>query len=161
MALSNKDLLVIKKCIVTIEKYFERNQFATEVLNSLYTLMDGKSDYQFSGSHFKLSEFLASPTAVKHGITLSPSPDVFNSLFNLVCNVLEPARERLGKPIYITSGYRSQQLNRLVGGVSNSMHLYGRAADVWCDDLDKLHLILKDLPHTELIVHKSYIHVAL
>lgn len=161
MALSNKDLLVIKKCIVTIEKYFDRNVFATEILNSLYTLMDGKFDYQFANSHFKLSEFLASPTAAKHGITLSPSPDVFNHLCDLVFRVLEPARERLGKPIYITSGYRSQQLNRLVGGASNSYHLYGRAADVWCDDLNKLHEVLKDLPHTELIFHNSYIHVAL
>lgn len=47
-----------------------------------------------------------------------------------VLAVLEPARVELGESITITSGYRNAQLNKAVGGVSNSQHLTGCAADL-------------------------------
>ena len=47
----------------------------------------------------------------------------------LVDNVLEPIRDMVCTPIIITSGYRSPQVNKIVGGVDNSQHMSGCAAD--------------------------------
>ena len=48
----------------------------------------------------------------------------------LVSNVLDPARERLGMPIVVNSGYRCPKHNAEVGGVPRSQHMVGEAADV-------------------------------
>ena len=48
----------------------------------------------------------------------------------LVENVLDPLRERYGKPIIVNSGYRCPKHNKEVGGVKNSQHLKGEAADI-------------------------------
>ena len=50
-------------------------------------------------------------------------------MLNLIVCCLQPIRDYLGKPMIITSGFRCPQLNKLVGGVSNSQHLEGKAAD--------------------------------
>ena len=53
-------------------------------------------------------------------------------------NWLDGIRAKYGKPLYVNSGYRCQKLNRAVGGVSNSQHLKGQAADICIDgDLRK------------------------
>ena len=52
------------------------------------------------------------------------------NLTALVDNVLDPLRELYGAPIYISSGYRCAKLNKAVGGVANSQHLTGQAADI-------------------------------
>ena len=44
--------------------------------------------------------------------------------------LLEPARKAIGCPIIVTSGFRCEAVNRLVGGVRNSQHLQGCAADI-------------------------------
>lgn len=52
---------------------------------------------------------------------------------NLVClveSVLDPIREKYGKPIIVTSGYRSEKVNKAVGGASTSQHLKGQAVDI-------------------------------
>ena len=48
----------------------------------------------------------------------------------LVENVLDPLRERYGKPIVVNSGYRCAKHNKEVGGVANSQHVKGEAADI-------------------------------
>ncbi len=113
--------------------------------------------------HFTVEEFLASPTAVKHNITLTPNATVFANLRRLCVEVLEPARKKINKPLIITSGYRSQALNRLVGGVPTSLHLQGRAADIVAPlgYHSELFRIFAELPHVELIDYKTFIHVAL
>ena len=60
------------------------------------------------------------------------TPDNVVAIANLVTNVLQPVRDKLGFPMTITSGYRSPALNRLVGGESTSQHLKGEAADIQC-----------------------------
>lgn len=57
--------------------------------------------------------------------------------------VLDPARERLGKPITVNSGFRCALHNRKVGGVVNSQHLRGEAADVCCADNKRLAEIIE------------------
>lgn len=83
--------------------------------------------------HFNVSEFFRSSTAAKNGIKNEPSPDekaaIVRNINLLVDNVLDPVRDMVNTPIIITSGYRSPQVNRLVGGVDNSQHMSGCAAD--------------------------------
>jgi len=85
--------------------------------------------------YFELSEFITSDTAKKKGIDNTPSFTVVEHLDNLVSKILEPLRIAYGKPINVTSGYRSDKLNRAVGGVNGSAHLRGDAADLTASDM--------------------------
>jgi zinc D-Ala-D-Ala carboxypeptidase len=78
--------------------------------------------------HFSLSELASSPTAQKHGINNTPNDAIIDNLI-IVCEGLEVIRKEAGLPIVITSGYRSPELNKLVGGSKNSQHCEGQAAD--------------------------------
>ncbi|MGC7990856.1 D-Ala-D-Ala carboxypeptidase family metallohydrolase, partial [Salmonella enterica] len=84
--------------------------------------------------YFTISELCNSVTAVKFGIDNTPGREVTDSLTALVNNILDPLRERYGKPIKVTSGYRSPKLNRVVRGAPNSQHMVGEAVDITCDD---------------------------
>lgn len=83
--------------------------------------------------NFKLSEFFDSIAADRNGIKNEPSIDeratIERNINLLVDNVLDPIRDRICTPIIITSGYRCPKVNRLVGGVNNSQHMSGCAAD--------------------------------
>lgn len=59
------------------------------------------------------------------------------NLTYLCATVLEPLREKVGKPLKINSGFRSKRLNAKVGGVANSYHLRGLAADIHCSSFDE------------------------
>ena len=80
--------------------------------------------------HFDLVELTRSATATRLGLMNVPSQTAVGNLRNLCQKVLEPLRQHLGKPIIVTSGYRSKELNKAVGGVENSQHLVGEAADL-------------------------------
>lgn len=90
---------------------------------------DGKCpDVQLS-PHFKLSELLNSGTARKHKLSNDPSPEVLANLKLLCEQALEPIRAKVG-PLKINSGYRSDAVNKAVGGSTTSAHSYGLAADL-------------------------------
>ena len=87
--------------------------------------------------HFTVGEFFRSGTAIRLGIDNNPdahpgegisTAEVVENLRALCTEVLEPLRRRVGRVI-VTSGYRCQELNKAVGGVWNSQHLKGEAAD--------------------------------
>ena len=80
--------------------------------------------------HFTLEELCASATAKARGIQNKPNAQQIISLVYLAAYVLEPLREAMHEPIPISSGFRCEQLNRAVGGVSNSQHMKGQAADL-------------------------------
>ena len=80
--------------------------------------------------HFSIEEMYASDTAKRLGINNIPSLQQTINLVYLCAYVLEPLRVAMGKPIKISSGFRSQALNKAVGGVYNSQHLKGQAADI-------------------------------
>ena len=81
-------------------------------------------------AHFALPEFLQSRTAEKHGIPNVPLQCHIMRLRNLAVRCLEPTRQRFGLPLQVTSGYRCEPINRLVGGAVTSQHLTGEAADI-------------------------------
>ena len=80
--------------------------------------------------YFRLEEFLRSDTALKKKIDNTPSWEVIGNLNEMVEQLLDPLREAWGSGIRVSSGFRNATLNRMVGGVSNSAHLYGLAVDV-------------------------------
>lgn len=83
--------------------------------------------------HFTLDELIFSQTATMRGIDNTPSNGIKDNLGKLAL-VLEKIRGVLGHPIHISSGFRCSELNSAIGGVSNSAHLYGLAADILCPD---------------------------
>lgn len=124
--------------------------------------------------HFTIEELYASATAKAKGIDNKPSVQQMINLVYLAAYVLEPLRVAMNEPITISSGFRSERLNKAVGGVSNSQHLKGQAADLCIDgDMKKgrrwFDYIKNHLPYDQLIwernaktgaywVHVSYVH---
>ena len=76
--------------------------------------------------HFKLGEFL---NLGKYPENIPTAPHISNMTYGCR-NLLEPARQAIGCPIIINSGFRCEAVNRRVGGVRNSQHLVGQAADI-------------------------------
>jgi hypothetical protein len=88
--------------------------------------------------NFTLDELTASATAKQMRIINAPGVDEVCNLCALVHHVMQPLRDAMGESIKIGSGYRCPQLNKAVGGVSNSQHMKGEAADLCIDgDLKK------------------------
>lgn len=80
--------------------------------------------------NFTLEEMIASDTAKARGIINVPNTQQLCNLCGLVNNVLQPLRSAMGRSIDISSGFRCKKLNIAVGGVSNSQHMTGEAADI-------------------------------
>ncbi len=80
--------------------------------------------------YFTIQELTASATALREGIDNRPPKCAYHLLHVLVDQLLDPIREAWGEPIVVSSGYRCKQLNELVGGVKNSHHILGCAADI-------------------------------
>lgn len=80
--------------------------------------------------YFTISELIKSDTAIKKKIWNGASREIEDNLNALVTAVLDPLRKMYGKPIRISSGYRNEAVNKAVGGVKNSQHLKGEAADI-------------------------------
>ena len=81
-------------------------------------------------NNFALKEFTESVTAIRNSVDNSPTPEHIRNIQLLVKFVLQPLREALNKPIKVTSGYRSESLNKLIGGSKRSQHCKGQAADI-------------------------------
>ena len=79
--------------------------------------------------YFDLEEFLDSSVARQKSISNSPSWEVVEHLKELAL-FLDDLREAWGSGIRISSGFRNKALNKAVGGVDNSCHLTGNAADL-------------------------------
>lgn len=116
--------------------------------------------------HFTIKELSHSDTALTKGIDNFPTAEAISNLIKLVDNVLDPLREKYGKPIRVSSGYRSAILNRSVNGATSSQHRLGEAADITTGSKDenrKLFEIIKnELLFDQLIDEKnfSWVHVS-
>jgi zinc D-Ala-D-Ala carboxypeptidase len=82
---------------------------------------------------FTLRELLQSQTAERQpalkAAQENPPQAVLDSLRYLAATTLQPLRDRIGAPLFISSGYRCPEVNRLVGGSATSQHMLGEAAD--------------------------------
>ena len=77
-----------------------------------------------------LAEFIKSDTAKRKGIDNSPTAEHLLAAKELATNIFQPIREHFGKPIFISSGYRSEALNKAIKGSSTSQHSKGEAIDI-------------------------------
>jgi len=88
-------------------------------------------------AHFSLEEFTISSTALSLGIANTPTPEHMENLRKLAAR-MEEVRALFDRRIEITSAYRNPQVNAAVGGVKNSHHAVGHAADFHVDGLSDL-----------------------
>jgi hypothetical protein len=77
-------------------------------------------------AHFSVEELCATST----GLQNKPNSQQLINLVYLAEHVLEPLRVAMNQPIPISSGFRSKEVNQMVGGVWNSQHAKGQAADL-------------------------------
>lgn len=120
--------------------------------------------YYNISEHFKLGELIQSDTAFNNKLYMQYmyQPDVLASLEFLCEKLLEPARQQLGHPVIVTSGYRCSMLNNMVGGALNSLHIRGYAADIYSPGRQlELARVIQTLEFHECIVHRNYIHVSI
>lgn len=111
--------------------------------------------------YFTYSEFERSDTATRRKIANTMPESAKKNVTALVDKVLDPLREAWGKPITVTSGYRSPALNKAVGGEATSQHLTGQAADITTGnrvDNRKLFQLVIDLglPFDQLIDESNF-----
>lgn len=92
--------------------------------------------------NFSLDELTRSTIAAQRGIDNTPPPDVLDNLKVLARDILQPIRDLVGKPILVTSGYRGEALNKVVGGALNSQHQTGEAADIKCPGMSTVMLAM-------------------
>jgi uncharacterized protein YcbK (DUF882 family) len=95
--------------------------------------------------HFTMAEFTASDTAARKGINNSlPESLLTNALET--AEMMEKVRSALGgKPIIITSGYRSAELNEAIGSSSTSDHPKACAVDFKCPEFGSPYEVAKHL----------------
>ena len=109
--------------------------------------------------HFKLSEFL---NLKKYPENLPTMQVVANLTYGCLM-LLEPARAIVG-PIIINSGFRNEAVNRKVGGVKNSQHLLGQAADIRPKDpaqFSALVAFFKNWEYTDqLLTASTWLHIS-
>jgi len=117
--------------------------------------------------NFYLNEFTKSDVANHLGISNEPEDWQLVNIKNTCTHVLQPARNWLNKAIEITSGLRSDKLNKAIGGAKNSQHMKGEAADIRCfDNISLFNFIKNELQFDQLIAeHKigdkiRWIHVS-
>ena len=119
--------------------------------------------------YFTMTELTSSPTAKRKGIDNTPDVVAKRNLTALVANVLDPLREKYGKPIVVSSGYRCPKLNKAVGGVARSQHCKGEAADIRCVSDSRAEnkrlfdlIVASGLPFDQLIDEYGYdwVHVS-
>lgn len=105
--------------------------------------------------HFSLAEMTASQTSARKGIANVPDARALAALRHLCVAVLEPLRTRIGRPVIVTSGYRSPRLNRAIGGAPGSQHSRGEAADIVVPGMthrEVARIIRDHLPFDQLIL---------
>ncbi len=113
--------------------------------------------------NFTLEELTHSRTAMKKGIVNYPNESALSNLVNLAEKVLQPLRDKLKKPITITSGFRDIILNKLIGGAYKSQHTLGEAADFYVIGMnlkDVFKVIIDNFEFDQVIYEFGWIHIS-
>lgn len=115
--------------------------------------------------YFTIEEMTKSQTAKLYYIDNTPTEKVIENL-KKVMYILDIVRTHIGKPIIVNSGYRCKKLNEIVGGVQESMHTKGLAADFRTREKEDINIMFKFLKENqkefkiiELINYKTFIHM--
>lgn len=80
--------------------------------------------------NFSYDELIASTVAKRLGLDNTPNEQEKERLRQLAEDILQPIRDAWRSPIIVNSAYRSEEVNKAVGGVKNSQHRLGEAADI-------------------------------
>ena len=130
-----------REALIRMFQIWRRFRNREETIQALFTELekiptsDGGNDTPVTDTEVRLSrnftlrEMTRSTTADRLGLDNSPNPAEIENLRKLCLQILQPARDALG-PLTVTSGFRSEQVNRRVGGVPMSHHRLGYAADI-------------------------------
>ena len=81
-------------------------------------------------NNLSVAEVIKSNTAKRCGISNEPTIEHLENLKAIALNIFQPARDYFKKPIYVSSGYRSESLNKKIGGSKTSQHSKGQALDL-------------------------------
>ena len=124
--------------------------------------------------NLSLDEVIYSQTALRRDIDNTPTKEHIENLKYVAEKIFQPIREHFGVPIYVSSGYRSKDLNEAIGGSPRSFHSYGMALDLDQDgrnkgvsNADVFYFIKDNLQFTELIWefgddnNPNWVHVAI
>lgn len=118
-------------------------------------------------THFTLAEFTASQAAARARPPLDNTPPaaVYNNIRSTAI-ALEVVRVALGHPIIISSGYRSDAVNRAVGGAASSGHKSGWAVDFICPSFGRpldvcREIVSANIPY-DLLIHEfgAWVHIS-
>lgn len=143
----------------------DKVSFLTIVVHSVTartTLLKTQNNMKIT-KHFSFEEMTRTDTGIANPITTEATVNLV-----YLCRKLELVRAKFKQPIRINSAYRCPEVNSAVGGVTNSLHLVGRACDInisnlSINDVDTLYYLLEDTSPTELETNLSrgYIHYAI
>jgi len=124
--------------------------------------------------NLSLDEVIYSQTALRRDIDNTPTEEHIENLKYVAEKIFQPIREHFGVPIYVSSGYRSKDLNEAIGGSPRSFHSHGMALDLDQDgrnkgvsNADVFYFIKDNLQFTELIWefgtknNPNWVHVAI
>lgn len=116
--------------------------------------------------YFTIEELCHSVTASSKGILNLPDEEQVANMRSLIINVLDPLRRKYGKPIHVSSGFRSMDLNNVIPGSSKtSDHMTGRAADITVYDTNenrKLFNLIRESGRFDQLIDEnnmSWVHV--
>lgn len=127
----------------------------------------GTISNNFSWSEFEHTEHEAELARMGKRNVI-PSFEVRDSVLALVRRVLQPLRDKYGKPMKVNSGYRCKELNEIVGGVPSSQHRLGEAADIHTGsplETFRLAHLAKSTPEIwaeidQLICYDTFVHIS-
>lgn len=115
--------------------------------------------------HFTLAELCHSETAIRKGLPNTPSPEIRSNM-GVMAQGLEAVRSLLGGvPIIVSSGYRSPELNRAIGGSPTSAHCQGWAADFIAPAFGTpleicTEIAASGIPFDQLIEEGTWVHIS-
>lgn len=89
-------------------------------------------------NNLSYTEAIKSNTATRLGITNEPTAEHLRNLHVTANKIFQPIRDHFGEPIFISSGYRSAELNEAIGGSKTSQHSLGQAFDIDQDGRSKI-----------------------
>lgn len=139
-----------------------------EILEKQSTKIANRQNFRKRLSpHFMLSEFIHDDDA--EAFRRSDMRSLFEHRLTMVCRVLELVRAELDMPLVITSGWRSSQRNKAIGGAKFSDHPTGYAVDVMCPYLNASKLGAcflsaykrKLVDYDQLIIYPKHVHVSI